>query len=95
MRVILLESQWCKQTFILITVILAEFSHFNKKKKKEEKSLASIKKLRMKTTTKNSLYGAPKQNNKSKHIATGQHNQTFNLKPFLGKIHQMQKFLKQ
>ena len=49
----------------------------------------------MKTTTKNSLYGARKQNNKSKHIATNPHNQTLNLKPFFGKIYQMQKFLKQ
>ena len=43
---------------------------------------------------KKSLYGARKQNNKSKHIATGQHNQNLNLKPFFGKIYQMQKFLK-
>ena len=76
------------------TVILAEFSYFNKKKKKE-KSLAPIKKLRIKTTTKNSLYDARKRNNKSKHIATGQQNQTLNLKSFFGKIYKMQKFLKQ
>ena len=50
--------------------------------------------MRIKTTTKNSLYGVRKQNNKSKHIATGQHNQTLKLKPFFGKLHQLQTFLK-
>ena len=70
----------------LTNVILSQFSHFNKKKrKKKQKSLAPIKKLRIKTTTKNSLYGARKRNNKSKHVATGQHNQALNLKPFFWK----------
>ena len=66
----------------------------NKNDDNDEDDLDPIKKLLMKTTAKNSLYGAFKQNKKSKQIATGQHNQNLNLKPFFGKIYQMQKFLK-